>query len=262
MTKAISNQLPAPPSITSAEISRKAHDLLFEYIREVGEEHIESNGIDFAELYQSVLYPHYEIILDTNEDLGVTDSGDQIFGKFLPRENVVLIDKSFFLSNDPRKVFTLYHEVPGHGILHGSHLKRAGFQNGVFRTTEASIVDRENAYERQANLLASRLAAPLGFIAWLCRKLYGLTGKINYVGPGRYCIGSTIFSVHSPPHLAWLIAKQIRHYFGGLSTGALALNVLRVAVNRNGYTNSDFNSPDTLRIGATAEAVIKNGLTE
>jgi hypothetical protein len=168
---------------------------------------------------------------------------------FLPNENTAMINKSLCKKNDPRETFTLYHEVVGHGILHGPYLRAMQIEGSKLYTTEKEMFDINNPYERQANFFAANVAAPTAFIEYLFKKILGYKQKINYMGPGKYCLFArngkfTYVNVSSPYELAYKIAKKIRIYFGRLSMEALSIQVQKVCINSNGHTNMDFRGDD------------------
>lgn len=75
-------------------------------------------AISFSSVYDNVVYPQYEIIVEEGCDLGVDDEGQKILGEYDPLSNIAYIDDAISEeSNDPRRTFTLWHEVGGHGVL-------------------------------------------------------------------------------------------------------------------------------------------------
>jgi hypothetical protein len=251
-------QLPEPEPTSEQELRKRGQAVFWEYVREVGENYLFSHGLDFDEAYDAVIYPNYEIELYKETDLGVDDEGMEILGEFLPKDNVALINKRLFERNDPRRVFTMSHEVVGHGILHGKFLRENARKYPKLHTTEEgikqSIWKHFNTFEWQANTFAASFIAPAGYVLALYWKLFGTKRRINYVGPGRYslCFNDNTFYVNvaSPYQLAWIIAKRIKHYFWGLSTESLLYVVLEVAIETNGFTNRDFvNIRSTVHIG-------------
>ena len=81
--------------MSEESIEQEAHHLWVDYVLEVGREHVLDHGVDFNEMYDSVIYPRYEIDLDRGQVLGEDDDGVQILGEFLPLENVALVDRLF-----------------------------------------------------------------------------------------------------------------------------------------------------------------------
>ncbi len=240
-------KLPYPDPMSKLQIQEKAYMFFSEYVREVGPEHVLNCGIDFDEVYDAVIYPRYEIIFVKDEDLGVDDFGEPILGRFLPRDNTALVDNKLFKTRDPRRVFTEWHEVVGHGILHGPFLRKSANNNPSLFTTPKGISLLENAFntlEWQANVFAANVAVPKSYIYCIYAKLFGTRRKIKYCGSRRYSLifNNSFWPVYasSPLNLAWIIAKRIRHYFFGLSTESIAYQVLDVIIDQNGYNRGEF----------------------
>lgn len=240
-------QLPHVPPMSKLQILHKAHEFWLEYVREVGPEYILNCGVNFDEMYEVVLYPKYEIVLVTDEDLGVDDEGTAILGKFLPKDNTALVDKKLFEERDPRRVFIEGHEVIGHGILHGPFLRKNAYKFPKLYSTEKGIDPTQNrfnwktfnTFEQQANTFAANVMAPRIYVWCMFIKLFGMRRKIRYCGPGKYslCYNNNNWFVYvsSPLELAWKIAKRMKHYFWGLSAESLSYQVLKVAIDTNGY---------------------------
>jgi hypothetical protein len=227
-------------------ILRKAEELWVEYVQAVGADHVLTCGIDFDEVYDAVIYPRYGITLVTNKDLGFDDFGEPILGKFLPADNTALIDNKLFETQDPRRVFTEWHEVAGHGVLQGRFLQKVASKNQKLFTTPKGISLMENAFntfEWQANAFAANVAAPKRYVQCIYIKLFGTQRKIRYCGPRWYSLifNDMLWYVYagSPMNLAWKIAKRIRHYFWGLSIETIAYQVLDVVVDQNGYNRGE-----------------------
>lgn len=245
-------QLPQVAPMSELQLLHKAHEIWLKFVRAVGPEYILNHGVDFDELYDSVVYPEYEIELVRNENLGVDDEGTRILGKFLPKDNTALVDKKLFETEDPRRVFTQCHEVLGHGILHGPFLRKNAHKYARLYSTEKAVGlaqstfdwKKFNTFEWQANTFAANVITPKNYIWCLCIKLFGMKHKINYIGPTKYCLyfnGKDSFvNVGSPYQLAWQIAKRMKGYFWGLSTESLSYSVLDIAIYTNGYNNRDF----------------------
>ena len=240
-------KLPSPEPMSKLQIQEKAHRFWLEYVREVGPEHVLSHGVDFDEMYDSVIYPRYEITFVKDEDLGVDDFGEPILGRFIPKDNTALVDKKLYEIRDPRTVFTEWHEVVGHGILQGPFLRKNARENPRLFTTPKGISLLENTFntfEWQANVFAANVAAPKSYVYCIYAKLFGSQRKIKYCGPRRYSLifNNIFWPVYagSPLNLAWKIAKRIRHYFWGLSIETIAYQVLDVIIDQNGYNRGEF----------------------
>ena len=255
-------QLPCPEPMSKLQILEKAHQFWLEYIREVGPEHVLNCGISFDEVFDAVIYPHYEITLVKDEDLGVDDFGDPILGRFLPKENTALVAKNLFESRDYRQVFTEWHEVAGHGVLQGEFLRKNASTNHRLFTTAKSMNQIENAFEQQANTFAANVAAPLNYVRCILIKVFGMEQKIRYCGPCKYslCYNNHNSSVYasSPSELAWKIAKKIQHYFWGLSAESLAYQVLDVAIDHSGYERGTIATPrHPMLVGSVCTDIVR-----
>lgn len=242
-------ELPSVEPMSKVQIWQRAFEVYLEYVREVGAEHVLRHGVSFDELYDAVIYPKYEVILDRNEYLDVDDEGVPILGEFLAKENVALVDRKLFENSDPRTVFTECHEVIGHGILHGPFLRKNARKYPKLYSTEKGMGLTKggfdwrtlNTFEWQANAFGVNVLAPRNFVYCICIKLFDLKHKINYRGPGCYhiCLNNTKFTfyIYSVKELAWKIARLMKHYFGGLSSESLSYQVLEVAISNTVYNN-------------------------
>jgi hypothetical protein len=221
--------------MSELQIRERAHSLWLEYIREVGPEYVLKKGNSFDDVYDAVIYPHYEVTLIKDDDLGVDDFGDPILGQFLPKENTALVTSRLFEKRDPRRVFTEWHEVAGHGVLHGPFLRKNARKYRTLNSTEKSMNLIENTFEVQANTFAANIAAPLNFVYCIWVKLFGMWREIRYAGPGYYDLCLTSGTnlrcyIGSVSDLAWRITDLMKHYFGGLSNQSLSYQVQRVCI--------------------------------
>ncbi len=262
-------QLPEPEPMSDPQIVDRAQDLFQEYVRVVGEKHIATCGMDFENIYDVLIYPKYEIAME-KEDLGQDDDGTEILGEFLPKDNVALLSKNLFETGDPRKVFTQIHEVIGHGVLHGPFLRKNANKYSRLCTTAGTIDDGVdvfssnvfNTFESQANTFAVSFFIPIQYLTSLYCRLARTKRQFRYTGPGRYgfYFHGRDFSRYaaSPYQAAWIIAKQMEHYFWGLSTECLAYRVLEVCVDANGYTNRDFGmGSNVVSVGEHIQSVFR-----
>ncbi len=214
------------PEISREEIVRQA-DLLDRAYREIAGARAVL-GTRFDHVYEQVIYPKYEIGLVEHIDLGVDEQGAKIFGYFDPRENVAYIDVS--LRNDPRREFTCWHEVGGHGILQGAWLRSffpAG--NKVVVTTEASLDPATTAgLEWQANTFAAYGAAPSWYLNHAFTSIFRSPRPFVYSGPGNYDFeakfGTKTHWISDFGKLCYQIACYIQRYFG-LSKEALGYRI-------------------------------------
>jgi hypothetical protein len=235
---------PTPQPMSEEGILNRAHGFWIDIISEFGADYLLNVGIEFDEVYEAIIYPEFEVYLEKNVNLGVDDFGEQILGRYIPKDNTALLDKKLFDTRDPRRVFTEWHEVAGHGVLQGVFLRKNAIKYDKLYTTDKSMKFIENSFERQANTFAANIAAPRSYVWCVFRKLFGSRRKIKYCGPGKYSLcfndNTWFVSVSSPFELAWTIAKRIQHYFWGLSAEVIAYQLLEVAIDNNGYSRGSF----------------------
>ena len=227
-----------PEVLTNREIQNRAEQLTLDYAEQVGLDEARL-GISFQAVYEELIYPDYGVELQEGLDLGVDESGNKIYGKYLAMENVVQIDR--IISHDhnhPQRAFTYWHEVAGHGVLQGEwlrkQLKRQG-GSGCIATTENSLsFDAVNVLERQANVFAARAGAPNWLLYHVVDETMDLTRPIQYRGPSKYSLqirGKTeTVTVKSFEHLCWIIGKRIQFRFGWLSAEALGYRIAETSM--------------------------------
>jgi hypothetical protein len=86
----------------------------------VGREYILYNGLHFDDFYEKVIFPRFQIDLYEDEDLGFDDDGRKRLGRYDVLRNAAHLDLVISRDGgDPRRIFTCWHEVAGHGALHG-----------------------------------------------------------------------------------------------------------------------------------------------
>ncbi len=218
-----------PPTFSRRQIIGKADALIRRHFDLVGL-NAARLGMRFESIYENVIYPEYEIDLELGENLGDDESGSKILGKFLPHENLVLIDASLG-PNDPRRTFTLWHEVGGHAILQGewlrSELRRVQTE---IQTTEADLSHSvESRLEWQANFYAGQAAAPTWLIVYAIRSIFELNRPYRYIGPQKYWFpfpdGARTLHCRSFNEVCRRIACCIQRLFGNLSVEALSYRV-------------------------------------
>lgn len=216
--------------ISPREISQKA-DLEFRRYAAMNDSVYEL-GMSFDSLYEEYIYPTYEIELKY-ADLGHDDQKLKIYGSYVAEDNTAYIDES--LASDPRRVFTAFHEVCGHGMLQGSwirsQLRQIASENDGALPAVLSYADE---LERQANSFASHLAAPTALINRFARTKLRLNRPIEFRGPGVYGVqtvtGYRQFNCDSFQALSELIARPLQRYFGHLSVQALAIRVTQCSL--------------------------------
>ncbi len=223
-----------PEVLSVSEIQKRAERLTAVYAEQVGLE-IASLGISFQAVYEEVIYPDYGVEIREGLELGHDEAGNKILGKYLPVENLVLIDR--IISHDqnhPQRAFTYWHEVAGHGVLQGEwlreQLKRIKQESASILTTESSLnLATVSSLERQANIFAARAAAPDWLLYHVVVETMDLTRPVHYRGPSKYSLqvrGRTeIVTVKSFEHLCWIIGKRIQFRFGWLSAEALGYRI-------------------------------------
>ena len=236
-----------PEILKTSEIQERAEQLTLAYAEQVGLE-VARLGINFQVVYEEVIYPDFGIELQEGLDLGFDDSGKKLFGRFLPMENIVQIDR--IISDDPnhpQRAFTYWHEVGGHGVLQGDWLRKQLKLHGgssCIATTEDSLsFDVISALERQANVYAARAGAPNWLLYHVVNETMDLSRPIRYIGPSKYTLqiqGRTeTVNVKSFEHLCWIIGKQIQFRFGWLSAEALGYRIAETSMVKD-FTNSPF----------------------
>lgn len=234
-----------PPSISAAQIIRKAEEITEKYARSIPPE-IALLGLNFDVIYERIIYPEYEISLIEDEDLGFDSVGEKILGRFDPVTNTAFVDPLLRVSNrDPRRVFTCWHEVGGHGILQGDWLRRELARlrrlSALETTTNSLDMHTSNLIERQANIFAAHAAAPTWMVNYQIRRCFGFENhsRLRYAGPGQYFFchpANTINrTVNCFDDFCREIAKCILPFFGGLSIEALGYRVAesRLVLNQS-----------------------------
>jgi hypothetical protein len=222
-----------PPPFSQAEILERAGRLIDQYCAIVGRSELFRWGLHFDDVFEQAIYPLYGIQLDESRDLGTDpQTGKKTLGEFLPEENIAFIDRS--LKDDPRRIFTLWHEVAGHGVLQGQwlrdQLRKLRVRHRRIVTTEDSLSPAAiDMLERQANLFASHAAAPEWLLHAVIVKVFRPTKLFVYIQPCTYWLEvhgrKCRYFVDSVDHLCALIAWKIQPHFGGLSKEALGYRI-------------------------------------
>ena len=225
--------------MSECEVVDRADRFWWKVLGEFGKGYILTHGLSFDDAYDAVIYPQYEVILEKNVDLGVDDFGVPILGQYLPKEMTALVDRKIVATDDPRLSFVSWHEASGHGVLQGKYLKECSGKIRKLYDTDPSMRLIENAFESQANLFARHTAAPIPLVWVAFKRVFGISRKIPFCGPGVYMLNGRKEYAESPIELAWKVAQRMRHYFGGLSAECLAYQLIRIAVDPNGYDQGD-----------------------
>jgi hypothetical protein len=224
-----------PLKRSQAEVIKAAESLTYRYVEEIKENAL--LGMNFDILYEHVIYPDYGVLFEDGCSLGFDADGNKILGQFEPGSNTAFIDAELSPDlKDPRRVFTLYHEVAGHGVLQGDWL-RSEFKRVTTlvrtTTTEAMLDPRTTgSLERQANLFAAHVAAPTWLLNYWMRTRLRLEHPVRFISRGQYCVdeaGHTSFYFADTfndvcRRLAW----SLKPFFGGLSVEALSYRVAKV----------------------------------
>lgn len=219
-----------PPPLSKEEIVRQARNFHLKYANSYPRDY-ELLGVNFNVMYEKFIYPEYEIELIEDRDLGCDESGEKILGIFNPESNRAFIDSS--LKDDPRRVFTCWHEVGGHAILQGEWLrkemKRIGEKSTIVSTDPMLSSRTINTLEWQANCFAAEAGAPMGFVNFQIKRTLKLVTPLRFCGPGCYSFDSAsrtrFVQVSDFQHLCRVVAGCIRYWFGGFSVEALSYQV-------------------------------------
>lgn len=227
-----SRQITIPP-FSNAEIIKTANTLTREYLDIIDLKYFLRHGYQFYDVFNRVIYPNYGIKVIENCNLNHDSTGAMNLGCYYPLKNRCEIDACIGPnSNDPRRTFTLWHEVGGHGILQGgwfrSEYHRLGHYDPLV-TTEITITpEATEVIEKQANLFAAHAAAPACLIDCAIRYTFNMIRPtLPYYKPCRYCLDGVEYYVDSFEDLCRVIARRIQPLFGGLSVEALSYRVKR-----------------------------------
>ncbi len=160
-----------PPLISQKAIIERAERLINEFVQLRGGKHnVLMSGLCFDRVYEEVIYPNYGIEIDESKELGDDDEGKKILGYYEPFANKAYVDVS--LRDDPRRTFTRWHEVGGHGILQGDWLRKEGSKTRIVTTEEDISPIALDVLERQANIFAAHAVAPSWLVNGLISRLF------------------------------------------------------------------------------------------
>jgi hypothetical protein len=228
-------RIEAPP-FSNRRIAQTAEDLTRSYVRATNPDPALLT-MNFDHIYENYIYPKYGIGLEESCNLGHDEQGKKILGKFDFETNTAYIDANLGPPNrDPRRIFTCWHEVGGHGVLQGEWLRREISRSHRFPcvvTTQEVIDGRtEHELERQANLFAAHAAAPAWFLLRVIQETYQPMRPIRYLSPAKFSLivnGATVFrDADDFDHLCRIVAYYISWRFGGLSLEALGYRLAQV----------------------------------
>lgn len=194
------------------------------------------NGLRFRELYERVIWPRYRITIQEDVDLRLACDGNGALGMYIPTDKVALISGSMSERLcDPRRTFTLYHEVCGHGVLQGRLLSiqatGVSASSALVETAETLNPWNRTMLEWQANTMAGMTAAPMWLVNAQIIEQLKPNRPLRYLGPKRYWLGPPgdvrPYEVSSFNHFCRHVASRISHMFDGLSIEALSYRVER-----------------------------------
>jgi hypothetical protein len=225
------------PRWTKKTIVDAAARLISKYEDIVGREYIEHNGLQFEDVYKKLLKPRFGVEIDEDIDLGNDTQGRKILGRYDVRANTATLDSVLSIGkDDPRRIFTCWHEVAGHGALQGVWLRKQLESDHLYECidiTDFSLTPgAEQILERQANLFASNVAAPDWLVNYAIKKIMRPSRSFIFTGPCVYWLdvhGLRICKrVVDLYDLGGWIGSKISGYFGGLSAEALGYRIIRM----------------------------------
>jgi len=244
---------PIKGRITRDSIKALTYSLIQEYIREKGWRYLNEFTLNLKDLYEIILYPHFEYKVVTSVDLGFYEDM-KVLGKTITKEKVILIDPSISPPNvDPRYPFTFGHEF-GHGVLHVD-------ASESFRCTQESIFGRRhtNIRETQANTFSANLFMPDNLVVAQFRCCYEQAHPFRYIGRRRYWVkrfGASIpIDVTSFSHFCIQIAAPLCFRFGNISKTSMAIKLQGLGLIEN-HTNEEFDNEAT-KIGDVLRVALK-----
>jgi hypothetical protein len=234
MTQPIRGSVGAPP-LSHKEVVDRAEAFAERFLLDFWKGRVNPKlvGISFDAVYEHVIYPEYNIVLIEDLDLGCHPSGEKIWGKYEPHSNTAYVDCS--LRNDPRREFTCWHEVGGHGILQGDWLRSRAITVGAVVTTQSTLSPLTvNALERQANIFAAHAAVPTKLLAHVWVEMFDPDGPMEYRGPGPYTfhVNHRVVrrEIEDFNHYAWTAASFLRRRFGWISAECISYRLQDIKV--------------------------------
>ena len=227
------SEITAPP-FSSKQIITAAEKLTSDFYQSVGPAHLRLNGLRFEDVYEKIIYLQYGIEIVEDEELGSDESGRMILGRFEVCANTAFISRMLGRDlGDPRRTFTLWHEIGGHGVLQGEWLRNQ-MQPPIIVTEDSLSADTTLQLERQANVFAANAAAPGWFVEQVVR--YMIPGRecFPFYAPCEYWLNVQGVQTHRYVADFWdlcqLIAREIGCYFGGLSAEALGYRLAKLGI--------------------------------
>lgn len=238
----------AAPRFNSRAIIDGARRLMARYEGIVGRDYVLHHGLHFDDFYEKLIYPEFRVDLYEDEDLGDDANGVKLLGRYDVKRNTAHLDRIISReADDPRRTFTCWHEVAGHGVLQGNWLRdqlgREGSSEFV-EVTEYSISPAtERTLEWQANLFAAHLAAPDWLVNYAMHTTFKPKRPFPFFEPGIYWLdvhGLRLrkYIVDAGDLCGW-IGSKISGFFGGLSAEAVGYRVMDLGWVRD-FAQRDF----------------------
>ena len=241
MTRPSRGSIGAPP-LSRREIVTQAEALAERFLLDFWNGRVQTRliCISFDAVYDNLIYPEYEIRLIEDEDLGVGENGEKILGRYDPHSNTAYIDHS--LRNDPRRVFTCWHEVAGHGVLQGEWLRRRHVKDGAVTTTQSTLSPMTvNTLERQANIFAAHAAIPTALLAQAISDVFDPDGAFEFRGPGTYTFSvnrrTLRRNIGDFAAYSWMVGSFLRNRFGWISAECISYRLQDINFVRDRSTN-------------------------
>lgn len=249
-----------PPPFSKRQIIEKADALIRPFVQSMPLRRFLEVGHSFDTVYEELIYPEYEICIEEHHDLGFRSLNEKILAEYLPEKRVVLVDKVIGPdSGDPRRCFTLWHEVLGHGVLQGDWFCRSIQRSRITTTSISLLPSVEVKVEQQANLFAAHCAAPIPLLKLAVRHVLSPSAELSFYEPCRYWLTANGVTrsrhVEDIDDVYMFIAQQIRHLFVGLSLQSLSiqLKAARIVVDKSERSFSMFaGAIDTFRLRRTS----------
>lgn len=238
------------PRLTKSSIVGAAARLSKQYEDIVGREYIARNGLHFLDFYEKVLYPRFKIDFYVDCDLGADADGNRLLGRYDVEANAAYLDISMSCElGDPRRIFTCWHEVAGHGALQGAWLQKQLQRTEQFKSIDVTARSispyAERQLEWQANVFAAHVAAPDWLVRYAVRTIIAPGRKLPFYGPCWYCLSAEglqdrRYLVDFGELCAW-VGRKVSRLFGGLSAEAIGYRVADLGLVEN-LTTPDLRS--------------------
>jgi hypothetical protein len=222
------------PRWTNDAIIAAARRLIGQYESIVGRDYILHHGLHFDDVYEKLIFPKFGIDLYEDEDLGVDAKGRKLLGRYDVKAKAAHLDRVIARDSDnPRRIFTCWHEVAGHGALQGAWLQNQLQQrhhHDFVEVTEVSLSPgAERVLERQANLFAAHVAAPDWLINYGINTTFRPRRRFLFIEPCVYWLDVNGLKVNKyvvdTDDLCGWIGSKISGFFGGLSAESIGYRI-------------------------------------